>query len=491
MRQRIIDFTKSKQPYPIIAAISAGLYPLLHYYNSNLTMVNSWSHFLFFVAMFLVLPAIVFYILNYVFQKQPKLERYHQYLIPVLNTCWFVLLLLLGTYGMRKKLIVMILFFVGLLALVLHKYIKKLMVLQCIMAIMAVFTLIPKVMAFGKNTKDWVNQPDDIEKVEFVKHPNIYVIQPDGYANFSELKKGYYDFDNSQFEQFLKLENFNFYDGFRSNYASTLHTNSAMFGMKHHYYNVQTNTKLYDYRAIIVGDNPVISILNANNYKTHLLLEEPYFLLNRPKLAYDYCNIDYLDISYFSRGFDMDLDIASELKSLISTNTSSNNFYFLEKIDPAHIVHSEANSKGVDEERKIYLDRLIETNDWLTSTITYITENDDNALIVICADHGGFVGYKSMTSAATKTTDRDLIHSIFTSVLAIKWPENEAPLVDANLNSSVNVFRVLFSYLSDDSKYLNHLQEDSSYLRVEKEAPKGVYEVIDTNGKVVFNKVHN
>ena len=49
-----------------------------------------------------------------------------------------------------------------------------------------------------------------------------------------------------------------------------------MFAMKYHlYYNYKIGVnELYNSRSIIAGDNPVISILKKNNYKTFLILEK-------------------------------------------------------------------------------------------------------------------------------------------------------------------------------------------------------------------------
>ena len=37
LRDRIIAFINSDEDKPLVAAIAAGLYPLLYYYNNNLT----------------------------------------------------------------------------------------------------------------------------------------------------------------------------------------------------------------------------------------------------------------------------------------------------------------------------------------------------------------------------------------------------------------------------------------------------------------------
>jgi len=260
--------------------------------------------------------------------------------------------------------------------------------------------------------------------------------------------------------------------------------------MKHHYYNNPniSSNEVYNSRDHIVGDNPVLSILKNNNYKTFLLLHKSYLLVNRPKLAYDYCNIDYSELSFFARGFNIDKKIEEELAHLINENTNTNNFFFIEQISPGHISTRKSTSKGVEVEREIYLKKLKESNKWLKNTIRSIEDNDKNAIIIIVADHGGFVGLEYTRETKIKQENEDLVKSVFTTACAIKWPNGSAPNYDSKLKTNVNLFRILFTYLSGDTSFLKNLQEDKSYLKIYKGTPFGVYESIDENGNVVYKR---
>ena len=68
------------------------------------------------------------------------------------------------------------------------------------------------------NSAEWQVQPDAILETKFKKTPNIYYIQPDGYANETNLKGPLYQFDNSEFDGWLKDNKFTLYDDYRSNY---------------------------------------------------------------------------------------------------------------------------------------------------------------------------------------------------------------------------------------------------------------------------------
>ena len=92
----------------------------------------------------------------------------------------------------------------------------------------------------------------------------------------------------------------------------------------------------------------------------------------------------------------------------------------------------------------------------------------------------------STQESMTRLDNKDLIHSISTSMLAVKW-RNKAPKFDYKLKTNVNLFGVLFSYLSDNTTYLESLQENKSYTIINK----SVYELIIEEGDVVFNKISN
>ena len=117
-----------------------------------------------------------------------------------------------------------------------------------------------------------------------------------------------------------------------------------------------------------------------------------------------------------------------------------------------------------------------------------IQEKDPEGLILIMADHGGYLGYEYMLEVRNKTLDRDRLYSAFSTQLSIKWPNGEVPQIDKHFKSGINTFRILFSYLAEDHKYLENLQDNSSYTIISQGAPKGVYKCIDNDGNVTFVK---
>ena len=137
--------------------------------------------------------------------------------------------------------------------------------------------------------------------------------------------------------------------------------------------------------------------------------------------------------------------------------------FIIEKFKPGHIGVYKNGNLGIVRERIEYIKRLKLANDWLKKIITFIEKNDPNSIVIIGADHGGFVGFEYSLQAQNKITDPKLLNSIFGAKLAIKWYGVEHSEYDAQLKTSVNLFRILFSYLSEDKLLLNNLQPDESY----------------------------
>lgn len=325
------------------------------------------------------------------------------------------------------------------------------------------------------NSSDWQQQPDAILNVKFTRKPNVYYIQPDGFANGKNLKGSLYNIDNSAFDNWLVQNKFVLYDDFRSNYNFTLYSNLSCFFMKHHKY-VQ-NSQFNYARNYIVGENPVIKIFKNNNYKTFFISDKNYFLQNKPNVAYDFCNFKPEEVDYFM-GWVTHSNTISEIKTQMTANSKTNNFFFIQNISPGHINIYESTSLGREKERLEYIRNLKDAIIWLKSTISVIQKSDPTAVIIIGADHGGFVGFDYTMQSQKYSTDRKLLESIFGAKLAIKWNDSSYYQYDKKLKSSVNLFRILFSNLSQDKELLNFLQPDISYNLAIPNDPNSVYPAI-------------
>ena len=486
IRQKLLAFVESDKDVPLLAGFSVGFYMILFYYSKNFSLANSWQQLLFFTAYYIVMPMVVFYV-GYKTASVLKLQAYRKNLLFVGIISFFVYYFLqMNTVGFSKKIIFAgAIIFACLLSIRFKKYYKLFVLLLFLMAFFNVGPLLSIAGVAISASDEWKKQPDGIDNIVFKKKPNIYYIQPDGYTNFSNLESNtYYNFDVSNFKGYLQDKGFVTYDNYRSNYPSTLLSNSATFSMKHHY--IAEDIDSYAARSAIIGQNPVLHILKQNGYKTSFITENPYLLMNRVEPGYDFLNIRYNEIPFLKDGFGTVRDVAADLKKQISVNGKTGNFYFVEKFTPGHIQVYETGSRK-EEEQKKYRQSVQKANVWLEDVVNFIALNDPSAIIIIGADHGGFAGFDYTLESYTKTNDPALIRSMFGAQLSIKWNDPKSKEYDANLTTGVNLFRTVFSFLAQDKSYLVHLQENSSYTELKN--PKGYYRYINGDDKIVFEKL--
>lgn len=486
--EKIQQFLNSKKDYPVLAAFSVGYYSFVFYFSNNFDLVNSWSQFIYFLSYFILGPIVVFFVLERII-RGTKFSDFLSELFTVLM--FFLFILYIADHGLMslisiKRIVVSVIIVVCIWKFKIRIY-KYLIILTLLMSIIPIVTLATILYHNLTYSNDWLKQPDHILSTRFVKKPNIYYIQPDGYANEQNLKDVLYHFDNSDFESFLLKNKFTSYN-YRSNYPSTLYSNVSCFSMKHHYLKAYSDF-VYP-RDIIMGKNAVLKVFKNNGYKTSFICERPYFLMNRPTIFYDYYNFKDKNFSRNRDGFNDSYEIENEIENRIKQNKQSNNFFFIQKFDPGHISGCEYEGISVEKERDLVIDKLQKANVWLKNVINIIVSNDPNAIIIIGADHAGYVGFTSLIqSCQKKLTNQKLLNSIFGAKLVIKWNDSSHVEYDKKLKTSVNLFRVLFSYLSEDKTLLTNMQSDISYHYLRPIKGELIpYPALDENGNVYISK---
>ncbi|QQX75520.1 MULTISPECIES: sulfatase-like hydrolase/transferase [Aequorivita] len=484
------NFLNNNKEYPVLAGISAGLYPVLFYYSRNFDMSKSWEHLLYFTGVFILLPALAFLI----FHRLSKLvifKPYQKYVLPFLNLFTFLFILKTFVFVPIERKIIVGIFIVSLLfAIFLYRHLKKLIVIELLLALIGIFSVSQIIFQKLTYSDTWKQQPDDIENVVFKKKPNVYFIQPDGYVSFSTLNDDFYNVGNNAFETFLETTNFKTYPDFHTNYKSTLASNSSAFMMKHHYYDFNLDKQeVENAREIIISENPVLNAFKSNGYETYFLSETYYFLNNRPKMGYDHSSIPYGKVPFLNKGLGEVQPVLEPLKRYLSDSIQTPKFFFIQILKPAHINTTAGSSQGAAVEREKWIERLKESNELMKNLIIEILDKDPQALIILMADHGGFVGLNYTGEGDTKTENIAIKKSIFSTNLTIHWPKNEVPEYDSKLKTPVNVFRILFTYLSGNEKYLQNLQADESYICLTGGTEPGVYKYVDGSGNYVFEKI--
>lgn len=472
MLDRFLNNTKD---YPILGGFVAGYFPFVFYFSKNFNLVNSLQQLLIFTLFYIISSLVITFSIYYIL-KNSKFFKYKSRSIQISMLFLFssfLIVIISNDFSWKKVIFFSFILLIAFVLKITHKY---LIVFIALMSVYPTFQVLFTVCQNIFVENNWTIQPDEITKTVFKSKPNIYFIQPDGYANINNLKNELYNFDNTAFDTFLASSGFIHYEDFMSNYNSTLMSNASLFNMKHHQYDV-VNKFNYS-RDYIVGKNSVLETLKNNNYKTFFISERAYLLMNKPSVFYDYSSFKKEQIPFLKDGWSLYKDITTEVKELIANNGETSNFFFIEKFSPGHIATTNSVSKGIQQERINYLNGIKEANSWLKEIVFYIQENDKKSIIIIAADHGGFVGFKSTEDSFVKVKDDKLAKSIFGAKLAIKWNNSSYQEIDNRLRSSVNLFRVLFSHLSEDKSLLENLQSDKSYNQLkEKIDGKNYYEV--------------
>ena len=469
---------------PLLVGLVCGFYPLVFYCSNNFWAVNSWQHLGYFLLFFIGIPILVFLALSAVFRMSKTVSRYKLQLVFVTIVMTVGTLMSWAMHLQMKKRILLVLFVISIFAAwKLYRHYKKLLVLILLMSAIPTVNCAIKIVE-QQQSQEWTQLPDNIGQVSFGKTPNVYMIQPDGYVGRNMMAGELYHFDNP-FYGWLENEGFKVYDGFRSNYPASLTSNSAMFAMRQHRFGkaLFPSIEMPHAREVLAGNNNAIQIFKNNGYATFFIVKDDYFQQNLPEQQFDYYNIDADKIPYFSNGKNLEADVFKDLKAAIDTAfTDRPRFFFVEELMPHHVYFSDSK----EAERDSYIEKIKQANVWLEKTITYISENDPDAIIIILADHGGWVGlgsYEEMFS----TRDPDQIKSVYSTLAAIKWNGYLSQGFDEGLTTNVNVFRVLFSILAENSDYLKYLEDNSSYILENGVFSKSVRAAIDDGGTVLEN----
>lgn len=485
----MFDKLALSKKFPCIVALAAGLYPFLHYYNSNFDMADSWVQLLFLIGICFLLPLTLVLVSPLIF-KISFLQKFEKYQLAAINLALFAGLLSLLIFLSHRKTLVLVMFLTALGSMLVYKQLAKIVILQLLLAVMSFFTLIPRLIFVLNYSEDWTKIEEEVSRLHFKSTPNIYVIQPDGYTNFSELRKPPYDYLDTEFENYLADKGFVNYPHFRSNYHSTMTSNASMFAMKHHYLQntYKGNLKTFGAQEAIVGDrNNALQILRNNGYTNHLITDNSYFTINRKMSLFDFCNVKQKDVKFYDTSGIPEADILPDLDEALRKTTATPNFFFIEKTIPSHVTYEESYSTGIEGERTLYLKRLETADEWVKGLISIIEKHDANPLIILVADHGGYVGLRYTKEVEVKELTELETISVFSSLLAIRWPNNNVPSL--NFKSNVNLFLNVFAYLSEDASILNYLEADKSFIPRYDGGSADFYECINENYQVEYIKL--
>ncbi|WP_397301399.1 hypothetical protein [Nonlabens ulvanivorans] len=486
MKDKIISYLNNNKHYWWTVGLLPGMYAITYLYTNNYTLVNSWTQLLYLVLSMIIAPSALMILMSFVLKnKSDRIKNvFYSSSLIILTAISLSLVIYLGW---RWKALILVAIIAIIASWFLGKHYKKgvlILFLMCLLGILQLsFYLFTSIYTY----ENWIKESPFVN-IEFQIKPNIYYIQPDGYANKPSLTNDNYHFDNSRFYSDMISKGFNFNHQYRSNYPSTLTSNATLFTGQHHFYDSENfNNELFNARQIIMGKNPVLETFKENGYRTTAILQHRYLLLNHPDIYYDRININENELSILP-DYQLDKDYFNDLKLAISTADNKPQFYFIEILEPGHITGLKAKNASAIKERNQYIDNLKSINTTLQDIVDYITSQDPEGIIIMAADHGGFVGYNYTGESYSYLTDDIALHqAIFGALLTIKAPA-EFQSHQKKIKSSISLFPNLFNYLSQDSISQNKL-DNGSYQLIKSGTQSGIYRYYDENGIPVTEKL--
>jgi hypothetical protein len=486
MKDRLLKYLSSDGHLWWTVTVIPGIYSILYLYTNNFTLVNSWYQWIGFILLFIALPVVAILILDLVFKKWLPAHRaklYWSYLF--IN---FSIILSWSIYlGWRWKGLILVAVISIITSFFLAQHYKKFVLLLGLMTCFAVFYFGFFYVERVASWKDWTST-QKFESFVFKKKPNIYLIQPDGFVAKKAAINSLYQWEKGSFYDQLERKGLEINYDYRSNYPTTLSSNTALFTGQHHYFDRgNMEGELFHARDIIMGENAALNTLKSNGYTLNAILEHSYLLLNHPETVYDHLNVKDEDL-HVMPDYQLYKDVEKDLYQLMEQNKSEPQFYFVEILQPGHIPAVASAKDGIEKGRTDYLKSLNTVTTILLNMVNSIIKKDPEAIIIIAADHGGFVGFKTTAQAyEAPTTDLELKQSLFNALFAIKAP-SDFRTYQENIKSSVGVFPNLFSYLASQPLPIDSL-DNSSYIFIKKVNARGVYKYYNTDGKPVTEKL--
>lgn len=485
----------------MIYILSIAFWPLINYITSNIDKINDYTDIYFIALSLFALSVLSWFVIKKVIKN--KIERF---LLPLAITTilFFGYSSIVETIGQAIPSIYIKSTYIWLILSVIITYfswklstssngqkITKTIILAIF--ILSVSNLLWAYWQHKKtdNSVNIINQENISFK--FKHHPNIYYILVDAYARQDTLKE-VADFDNEPFLQELEKRGFAVSREAYSNYHFTIASLSATMNMALH--SIISTSK-----GIVCSQDQMYESLSGNNKVRKILINNGYKIINIPAYFHETKSYKLEDASF--RGYDYEILISffsstplrtfvlrkacyvniSDIKKTLSIFEGYPKFIF---VHLAHVHDAVYDKEGkisdqgelifkTGQDNKKYIFSIQAINKELIQLIDYIKQHDKNSIIIIQSDHGPtFVGnqkfndwnyfYKNVHEEYRIQNFSDYRYS-FGIISAIYLPKyNEENFNNANKYFSgkftlINVFRYLFSYLSEKSP---HIAEDKS-----------------------------
>jgi hypothetical protein len=325
-------------------------------------------------------------------------------------------------------------------------------------------------------------------QVHFNTAPNIYLIVPDSYPSNPFLQQ-FFNFDNSKFTHKLQSVGFRVYDDYFSAYPFSVESMHSMLAMEHSFFGKSIGNDSVDLREIIGGrGNHVVNVMKQNGYRSVFLHESDYLVKQHCRI--EACLPQRSELSalkenakeFFALNLpiaESDYDVGQAMQLQIAAVEAEDKVFTYKHFMDAHSTvksYKKSYRQLLPEFRKAYPAKIQGVNKTLLKEVDQVLGKDPSAIIIIVADHGTWAGAERSKTGLSESETRDKLN-VF---LAIRWGAGYDGRYDDEIKTSVNMFRFIFAYLSQDEKILETLKEDDGYFKTKGK----VWKVVE-NGVVL------
>jgi hypothetical protein len=315
---------------------------------------------------------------------------------------------------------------------------------------------------FGVTLQNKINSQNIHLQTNKDSAKDIYFIVMDCYTSSSSLKK-HWNYDNNDFEEYLKSKKFLIAENSRANYNSTPFCISSELNMS--YLNLENYdqaqkvqmSKVYD----LVKNSAAVQILSANGYaiknyslfdllNTTAFYQDPFYhktnLFDRTFFFFitERLHITHEHQSLINLG-NSNLDILSQINSL--QKEKSPTFYYIHLMMPHFPYFFDENGTKMpdpyvlseEQNEEKYLKQLKYTNNLITEAVGKILEKSKNQPIIIIQGDHGFRDLQNLGFEEQIKESKTIFNAYF---FPDKNPEKN---MSCDSISPVNSFRIIFN----------------------------------------------
>ena len=328
----------------------------------------------------------------------------------------------------------------------------------------------------------------------FKKKQNVYFLLFDSYTSpkgLEMLGDRYSTPEKTNINPFLEelsQREFYVYDSFYTNFQPTKYAIPSYFGMQLRYKDKYLyDLSLEDREKIMSEEGMVYKIFKKNNYKINIPTYDSLFFrgnftsqfmfMNKKQVKY----FELFDKIVLDNKYGLTFDSPSEIQVLTDMQKSLefikkqdqdiHHFTYLHYFRPFHMIFQRFGICNEEIEFLEYITRVHNTNRDILSLIDTIKSVDSNSIIILTSDHGPLI-FNSCTLIYSLKTREEVIerqHAFLAIHLGKAKEDSDQSKFKINeIKSSVNLFRYIFAYMTENEEILeNKPSDDAFYLETE------------------------